>query len=361
MKKQNIFHLLTFVLVLFALMTTVSSVAAAPAAHPPYQSGATATVGTGALNVRSGPGVGYSVVTVVYSGHVVTMLGRNSNSTWVKVRVAAGHEGWVSAPFIIPSAAIASLPVLDGGTPPSSTPMATVATGALNVRTGPGVNYSIITAIHQGTTVTLLGRNGNGSWVKVRLSGGSEGWVNASLITPTVAIATLPVLDSSTPGTAPTARVATGALNVRYGPGVNYGVITAIQQGTVVTLLGRNSGGTWVKVRLSGGTEGWVNASLVTPSVAIVTLPVLDGSTTPPPPSSGTATATVTTAANIRSGPGTGYHIVGGAQAGQVLTLLGRNHTSQWVQVRLANGTTGWIHGGLVTLSVPLSGLPITG
>ena len=352
------------VLVFILLLGTATWVAAAPSAAPTYQSGATATIGTGALNVRSGPGTGYGVVTVCYQGQLVTMIGRNSSNSWVKIRLGTGHEGWVSAPYIVPSVAIASLPVADGSVtpPPSSTANGTVATGALNVRSGPGVGYGTITAVYRGTAFTLLGRNGNSSWAKIRLSSGTEGWVNASLITANVAMSSLPVLDASTPATTPGGVVATGALNVRYGPGVSYGVIQAIQQGNYFTLLGRNNDGSWVKIRLISGTEGWVNAALITPSVAVSTLPVVSsGGTGGQPGGNSGVTATVATAANVRSGPGTGYYVVSGVYPGQVLTVLGRNNNSDWVQVRLGNGTAGWIYVWLVSLSVPANSLPITG
>src|SRR5690606_32647256 len=111
-------------------------------------------------------------VTVCYQGQLVTMIGRNSNNSWVKVRLGTGHEGWVSAPYIVPSVAIASLPLADGSTapPPSTTASGTVATGALNVRSGPGVGYGAITSVYRGAAFTLLGRNGDGSWAKIRLS-----------------------------------------------------------------------------------------------------------------------------------------------------------------------------------------------
>lgn len=358
MKKTFFFRILGLVLFMGLLVGATSSWIAAA---PPTQSTATATIGTGALNVRSGPGIAYNVVTVCYQGQVVTLLGRNSSNSWVKIRVAAGQEGWVNASYIVPNVAIASLPLVDTTSTPSATGV--VATGALNIRTGPGVGYAAVTAIYEGTAVTLLGRNGDSSWVKVRLSNGTEGWANTSLLTTSVSVSNLPVLDSSTPSTTASAIVATGALNVRYGPAVSYGVITAVQEGTYLTLLGRNSGSSWVKVRLNNGTEGWVNASLLVPSVAISSLPVLSGGTgtTPPPPTSGGPTATITTAANVRSGPGTGYYVVAGVYPGQVLAVLGRNHTSEWVQVRLADGTAGWVYLWLVTLSLPVNSLPITG
>lgn len=159
-----------------------------PAPQPPQ--GATAVVTTGALNVRSGPGIGYSSVIVIPQGQVVSLLGRNSDNSWVKVRVGTGQEGWVNASLIQANVAISSLPVVPI---PTLSAVATINTGAVNVRTGPGINFPSTAVAYQGQTVTLLGRNGNSSWAQVRLANGHVGWVNASLLQPNVSISTLPV------------------------------------------------------------------------------------------------------------------------------------------------------------------------
>jgi hypothetical protein len=52
------------------------------------------------------------------------------------------------------------------------------------------------------------------------------------------------------------------ALNVRSGPSTSYPVITTVQSGTILTVLGRNDINTWIAVRLEDGTEGWVTRSL---------------------------------------------------------------------------------------------------
>ena len=50
-------------------------------------------------------------------------------------------------------------------------------------------------------------------------------------------------------------------LNVRSGPGITYNVIAVINRGQVVGLTGeKNANATWVKIILSNGTQGWVNA-----------------------------------------------------------------------------------------------------
>lgn len=172
-------------------LPVVNGVAAppAPAPQPPPQ-GATAVVITGALNVRSGPGIGYSSITVIHQGQVVSLLGRNNDNSWVKVRVITGQEGWVNASLIQANVAIGSLPVVPI---PTLSAVATITTGALNVRSGPGIHFPSTAVVYQGQTVTLLGRNANSSWVQVRLANGHVGWVNTSLVQPNVSVSTLPV------------------------------------------------------------------------------------------------------------------------------------------------------------------------
>lgn len=61
--------------------------------------GLTATVDTSYLNMRSGPGVDFSVVTVLSRGTVVTLSGEVSDY-WVQVREPGGLVGWVSSSFL---------------------------------------------------------------------------------------------------------------------------------------------------------------------------------------------------------------------------------------------------------------------
>ena len=141
-------------------------------------------------------------------------------------------------------------------------PTAIVTTGNLNIRTGPGASFSTITSVPYGTTLTLVGRNADGTWVKVRTSSGQEGWANASYLTTSVPVSSLPIVDGSTGTGTPTAVVTTGALNVRSGSGPSYSSVTVVYQGSPLTLIGRNADSSWVKVRTPNGTEGWVNATL---------------------------------------------------------------------------------------------------
>jgi uncharacterized protein YgiM (DUF1202 family) len=163
-------------------------------------------------------------------------------------------------------------------------PTGTVNTGALNIRSGPGITYGVITSVYRGTTFTLLARNTDASWVKIVLSNGTQGWVNSRYITTTYPLYSLPVEGGVTAGNA---TVNTGALNIRSGPGITYGVITSVYRGTSLTLLARNADASWVKVALSSGTQGWVNSRYITKTYPLYSLPV-EGGVTPPPPTTRT-------------------------------------------------------------------------
>ncbi len=160
----------------------------------------TATVTSYRLNVRRGPGTNFAVITRLDNGNVVNLTGyRNGDATWVQVALPNGTTGWVSALYVRTTIPVSSLIPITGTTPPSPQPPSgatgTVITGALNVRVGPGVTHTAFTQITNGTTVTLLGRNDSATWVKVILRDGRQGWVNASFLSTSVPVSSLPVIN----------------------------------------------------------------------------------------------------------------------------------------------------------------------
>ncbi len=171
-----------------------------------------------------------------------------------------------------------------------------------------------------------------------------------------------------TPGSgqssAPTAVVVAGALNMRQGPGTQYGVVTAVSYGTTVTLTGyRNQGATWVQVKLADGRQGWMSASYLQSSFPFINLVV---SSEPVPNTGGgqssAPTATVVNAyyLNVRSGPGLGYSVVSVVAGGDVVELAGyRNASTTWVKIRLDNGVQGWVNANYLQSSFPFANLAV--
>lgn len=59
-----------------------------------------------------------------------------------------------------------------------------------------------------------------------------------------------------------------------------------------------------------------------------------------------TATITASGPANLRSGPDLVFGVVGAAQPGETVTVVERRE--HWVQVRLPDGTTGYVQAALL-------------
>ena len=156
----------------------------------------------GRLNVRYGPGLQYGVITQLTRGQTVTLAGyRSADSNWVMINWN-GSTAWVSGhpAYLSLSVPGSSLPVWQGTVPGTGGPI-TGATGQvayvyhLNIRTGPGTQFSIIKSVPAGTVVTLLGRNTASTWAKVRLTDSTVGWMNASYLIKSVSMSSLPIMN----------------------------------------------------------------------------------------------------------------------------------------------------------------------
>jgi len=116
-------------------------------------------------------------------------------------------------------------------------------------------------------------------------------------------------------------------------------------------------------------TDTPTKAPTATPTPQPTATPTLAPSSTPTPKPTVTPTATalptdtprptvtpqpvaVVTAKglHVRSGPGTVYPVVGRVAQGDSLPVLARNEDASWLEIALANGSTGWVFAELVDL-----------
>ncbi|MBX3062133.1 MAG: SH3 domain-containing protein [Anaerolineae bacterium] len=151
-------------------------------------------------------------------------------------------------------------------------------------------------------------------------------------------------------------------LNVRTGPGINYGIITTIDRNTVLALSARNADASWVRVTtLPGGTVGWVSrAYLQITSGNVNSLPVQGGGVVDPGNPTGVRVRTLTTV-RLRSGAGTQHSILGNLGWGVVLDVIGRNSDNSWLQVRFGT-VVGWVYSPyLQVIAGNLYNVPVTG
>jgi len=83
----------------------------------------TGTVNVGVVWVRMGPSPDFKAVAKQEKGALLRLLGRNEDSTWLKIKMADEQEGWVDARYVDTSAPIELL--IPAESPPTPTPRPT--------------------------------------------------------------------------------------------------------------------------------------------------------------------------------------------------------------------------------------------
>ena len=142
--------------------------------------------------------------------------------------------------------------------------------------------------------------------------------------------------------------------------------LRALASSARLEAVGRTADSTWIMVKTPDGATGWVNQGQVV-IFAVTNLPVRGDA---PPASTRSlapinqATGIVNTAGdllNLRSGPGTGYPIIGATPPGVTLTLVGRDTTTSWLQITQPGGADiAWVSATFVRVEGDAARLPVS-
>jgi LysM repeat protein len=100
-----------------ALITVLFLTVLAPIYQASAQAGSSAWVNTGRLNLRTGPGVNYAIITSLLRNSIVTMIGRTSDAAWVQVVIPGGVQGWMRSRFLLTNTPVGNLPITFNNTP----------------------------------------------------------------------------------------------------------------------------------------------------------------------------------------------------------------------------------------------------
>lgn len=263
--------------------------------------------------------------------------------------------------------------VLTVGTAFASVGTATVTADALRLRSEANTGSRTLALVYKGATVELLSEEENG-WYKVSYQG-KEGYMSAqwldAVITVTgsagTAVEETPAEEHPSAEEAPAQEpsvedtpaeeapaetggvsatssdsmvgvsvvVTADSLNVRSGPGTEYGRIGSLKKGTELTIL--EDHGDWYKVT-TGKMSGYVSASFVSTEAVTQQAIVLAGPL------------------NVRSGPGTGYSRVGTLKLGATVEVLGSSNG--WYQISTGS-LTGYVSGQYVSILEELTSSPV--
>ena len=218
----------------------------------------------GSASVRTGPGLGYTLLAQLNAGSTVGYLQQsaydNRGVLWYRVSIGSGAEGWVQSTYaeLTDEAGFATYAAganASGAGFDFITEEVAVS-GDVNVRSGPGLDYAILNTMYAGETALYLGSTGVDErgvlWYRVEYEG-QPGWVSS-------VYAALTGSEDYEPAVV---EGVSGDSNVRTGPGLGYASVGTLYMGDCADYLGASSiderGVAWYCIRF-GGQTAWVSS-----------------------------------------------------------------------------------------------------
>jgi N-acetylmuramoyl-L-alanine amidase len=265
------------------------------------------------LNVRSGPGLDFKVIGQISNLETYQVLEEKSN--WYKIRIKSDQEGWVASWLVQFEKATGYIKQVESTVNP------------LNVRSGPGTSFQVITQIRPEQTFPLIKEEGD--WVQIELNDREKGWVADWLIE----IKDADVKEVSQ--VRQTATVQASILNVRSGPDTSYSVIGKLASGEKIDIIEVKKG--WYKISFDH-SDGWVASDYVNET----------GPTSEAPASAMPYKKTVEVSAtilNVRSSSSLNAGVVDKLAQGDVVEVTGQD--GEWYEISY-QGKQGWVANWLV-------------
>ena len=315
------------------------------------------------MNVRSGPGLTYDIVTTVPAGTQGTIVGIDPDNDWYQVEIV-GIVGrvWIYQGLTTLQGSLTGVKQytalevtqLTTGTPApaGSVPLAITIPELMNVRTGPGLTYNIVTTVPAGTQGYIYGIDPDDDWFHIELEGfDTRVWVYQDLTTVvgslaavklyTAAEIALLLSGSGGDGSIPLAITVPITMNVRTGPGLLYDIVSIVPKGTQGRIFGIDPDNDWFQVELEGlDTLVWLYQDLTTVvgSLAGVKWVTLEELALLP------AAITQPLLLNARAGPGLTYDILTTIPQGTWARITGIDTLGEWYRVELADlAQPAWI------------------
>jgi uncharacterized protein YgiM (DUF1202 family) len=246
------------------------------------------TVGMG-----DGPGTGSTRLPVLSSGTEAFLADISQDGNFIQLELTGGELGWVPFnaaqvrqgtptdglqldPNTIPVAAGVPGAILPQAVPSFglSVPHVVVNTAFLNIRSGPGANFTSVATASGGDEFPVLGVAKDRVWYLVQGSFG-RGWLNNEFAIFRGVYDNVPVINTDVvigEISQPIAIIAT-PIPLYAAPGTNFGTIASVGPVEVV-VVARSADATWVQVNTAAGF-GWVLTSQVTLRGDLSFLPIV--------------------------------------------------------------------------------------
>lgn len=221
---------------LFLLLTTYATIAMAQTS--------TVTINASVVNVRTGPGLSYDVMSQVVEDQKVQVI--SEENEWYKVRISNDQVGWIAS-WLVDNSEISA----------ATNSIGTITYTEANVRAESSTDSAILGVVPEGTQLTVLFQQEG--WTQVQYNG-QVAWISSDLIEVSVqpkqeAPSTVATKENAA---APVQKVTirSNGTNIRSGPSIEEGVVHSASKGETFAFV--EAVGDWYIIELADGSQGYV-------------------------------------------------------------------------------------------------------
>ncbi|MGH0942033.1 SH3 domain-containing protein [Bacillus mycoides] len=294
------------------------------------------TVNASVLHVRAGSSTSHDVISRVYNGQSLNVIGEENG--WFKINVN-GQTGFVSGEFVSKNGATNNN-VSTGGNNK-------VTADVLRVRTAPNTSSSVSGRVYEGQTLNVIGEE-NG-WVKINHNG-QTGYVSSQFVSG-ASSNTGSTSNNNNSNNEATVQPASGnytvnvsSLRVRTGPSTSHPTLGSVKQGQVVQVVGEVQD--WFKINYAGQTA-YLSKDYVTKGGSNENV---NQGNNQEQNNNGTVQTGGTyvvnaTSLRVRTGPAAYHSVIGGVLNGTTLNVVGSENG--WFKVNY-QGKTGYVSSEFV-------------
>ncbi len=136
------------------------------------------------VNLRKGAGTNYAVVTCMRKNTKFTLVSTKLyNKSWYNIKLSDGKKGYVHKDYVKLTTTTTNNNTNSSNSSNSNTNTNTSVTGYVNedyvnLRSGAGTGYSVVTCMRENTAFTFVNTNlYNKSWYYIKLSNGKKGYI----------------------------------------------------------------------------------------------------------------------------------------------------------------------------------------
>ncbi|KAB2338678.1 SH3 domain-containing protein [Cytobacillus depressus] len=301
----------------------------------------TVSISTDGLRIRKGPGTSFQVIGTANKGDVFAVHGTDGD--WINLETPFGI-GWVAAEFV------QSVSEKTNGI--SGSLNGEISANSLNVRSSPSLNSSVIGKLRLGDKVEILSQTSE--WTEISF-GGTKAWISSEYIQlkkSSISNSANEKKPNEQTNSGKIGKVTTASLIVRDSNTLNGKALGSVHKDQSFQIIEENNN--WAKIEYKKGAFGWVASWYLDKSVTSQTSSTKQSL-------KNSSLKIIHDGTNIRKSPNTNSEIVLIAKQGDIFDII--SIQNDWYEIQLANGTSGYIAGWIVSVNgqAPIDEKPGTG